>query len=299
MSTLAMALLLTSAGQTQPAPPAASPPAISVFHAPHTMPVPERIFGLMPIVTSAPVPMPRSVRPARRATAILRHYFSEDDYPARATRDLHEGTVGFRLDVNPEGRVATCTVTSSSSSPALDAATCRILRARARFVPALMADGSAAPDAVRGSVRWRLREDQGRAGVPLTSQGAWLLTRYAGSVTAGDYPRGAPPYTPRGSRLRVAIGRDGRVIGCEVVAGSGSAQLDAAACPLYAARARYAPARDAAGAAVCDVAWDVVWWNSARLDLPPQPPVRGPAARLPGPLRAQLRTRRCPGWRPD
>jgi TonB family protein len=240
------------------------------------------------------------MRPARRAAANLGAYFSGDDYPTRALRETHEGTVAFRLDVDPAGQVASCTVTGSSGSQALDSATCRILRARPHFVPARMADGSAGPDSVRGTVRWRMQETEGRGGVPVAPNPARLLTPNPGAVTDADYPRGAPPLAQRGSRVRVAIGRNGRVIGCDLAGSSGSAVLDAAACPLYAARARFEPARNLAGATVCDMAWDVVWWGAPPADRPaPRRSLRGPAARIPGPLRAQLRARHCPGWSPD
>ena len=57
------------------------------------------------------------------------------------------------------------------------------------------------------------------------------------------------------------------MIGCEIVASSGSALLDAAACPLYTARARFTPARNPAGGAVCDV--------TTRPTSPPSPAVPG------------------------
>jgi protein TonB len=300
MSVLAMAMLLAGAGETPPAPPPEPPPGFSIQFGPLTAPPPVRSTGLTPAVTSAPSPLPRAIRPARRATANLGSYFSEDDYPVRALRERHEGTVAFRLDVDPAGRVATCTVTGSSGSQALDAETCRALRARARFFPARMADGSAAPDSVSGNFRWRMREEEGRSGVPVAPHPARLLTPNAGTVTGADYPRGAPPHALRGNGLRVAIGREGRVIGCDLDGSSGSAVLDAAACPLYAARARFEPARNLAGATVCDVAWDVVWWGAPPADRPAsRRRLRGSAARIPGPLRAQLRARHCPGWSPD
>jgi TonB family protein len=300
MSVLAMAMLLAGAGETQPAPSPEPPPAISIQFLPYTAPAPVRITGLMPAVNSAPSPLPRAMRPTRRAKANLEAYFSADDYPARALRETHEGTVAFRLDVDPAGRVATCTVTVSSGSQVLDSATCRMLRARPHFIPARMADGSAVPDTVRGNVRWRMREDEGRGGVPVAPHPARLLTPNPGAVTDADYPHGAPPLAPRGSRVRVAIGREGRVIGCDLVGSSGSAALDAAACPLYAARARFEPARNLAGGTVCDMAWGVVWWSASPADRPaPRRSLRGQAVRIPGRLRAQPRVRHCPGWSPE
>jgi TonB family protein len=295
MTLLAVALLLTGESEAQPV-PSPEPPPLVVIHDEFVVPVSRPIRALMPEVTSAPAPLPRATRPARRAQVILRSYFSEDDYPARAARENQEGTVAFRLDVDSAGNVATCTVTGSSGSPALDQATCRILRSRPHFVPARMADGSFAADSVRGRVRWRLPEAHGRAGLPIAAVPARLLTPNPGAVSNHDYPRDAPRLPAGGSGLRVAIGRAGRVIGCEIVGSSGSAILDAAACPLYAARARFAPARNLTGAAICDVTWDTVGWLPHEDRSAPGP---NHAARVPGPLRAQLRTRHCPGWSPN
>ncbi|MDE2405626.1 MAG: energy transducer TonB [Sphingomonadales bacterium] len=50
------------------------------------------------------------------------------------------------------------------------------------------------------------------------------------------------------TRFRLSIGSDGRVTGCEVVAGSGWPGLDAATCRLVSARARFRPATDEHGA---------------------------------------------------
>jgi protein TonB len=97
--------------------------------------------------------------------------------------------------------------------------------------------------------------------------------------------------------MRVAIGRDGQVIGCDIMTSSGAAALDATACRLYAARARYVPGRNEKGEAVCDVAWTEARWNPAFAGRPPDPPgTHPPPARLPRPLREQLNARLCPGW---
>ena len=70
----------------------------------------------------------------------------------------------------------------------------------------------------------------------------------------------------------------GRVIACDVDDSSGSAALDAAACRIVRERARYTPARNGAGAFVCDVDWGVVRWILPRRILIPRGrPGRGPA----------------------
>jgi protein TonB len=105
-----------------------------------------------------PPPPPRKVTPAR-AKANLVSLFSDEDYPASAVRAGESGATGFRLDVGANGRVANCTVTSSSGSSALDSTTCRLLRSRARFSPATDNTGAPTTDTVSGRIVWRLPAD--------------------------------------------------------------------------------------------------------------------------------------------
>lgn len=245
-----------------------------------------------------PPPPPRFI-PPQRARANLNSYFSEDDYPALALRGYHEGTVGFSLRISTSGRVSACQVTASSGSGPLDAATCRILRSRARYTPARDWAGNPAEGRDSGRVTWRLGGGPyDRAGLAMAYEPARPLEPYVDDPAAADIPPGAPPPTGDGiSFLRVGIGRDGRVIGCDIHESSGSPALDAAACRLYAARARYQPGRDMAGAAVCDVSWTGFDWSDAFAGAPPaQPRPRAPAIRPARPLRGQLSARLCPGW---
>ncbi|GAA4040686.1 hypothetical protein GCM10022281_22060 [Sphingomonas rosea] len=91
--------------------------------------------------------------PARANLAAL---FSDEDYPADAIRRNEQGTTRFEVAVDPQGRVARCTILSSSGSAALDAATCRVIRTRARFIPATDSDGRPTSDAIRLLIRWVL-----------------------------------------------------------------------------------------------------------------------------------------------
>ena len=102
-------------------------------------------------------PAARKVAPAR-ARANLASYVSDEDYPSSAIRNEEQGTTRFRLAVGPDGRVADCTVTASSGSSALDSATCRLMRQRARFTPARDSDGRATSDSVASAIRWVLAE---------------------------------------------------------------------------------------------------------------------------------------------
>jgi len=100
-------------------------------------------------------PAPSTV-PPQRARANLGAYFSTDDYPAAAIRAEAEGTTRFTLAIGPDGRVTGCSVTGSSGNSALDNATCRILRGRARYAAARDRNGHPISGQDRGSVTWRL-----------------------------------------------------------------------------------------------------------------------------------------------
>jgi protein TonB len=98
------------------------------------------------------------VEPAR-ARANLASYVSDADYPPSAIRAEEQGTTGFRLEIGPNGRVTECTVTSSSGSSALDQATCRLMRSRAKFTPARDSSGNPTGDTTSARITWKLPED--------------------------------------------------------------------------------------------------------------------------------------------
>jgi protein TonB len=156
--------------QPQTPPPVVTPPPIVRTN---TMPPPIVTTNIAPppVITPRaapappappapppPPPPPRKVQPAR-AKANLVSLFSDEDYPASAVRSGEAGATGFRLDVGTNGRVANCTVTSSSGSSALDSTTCRLLKSRARFSPATDSTGAATTDTVTGRIVWRLPAD--------------------------------------------------------------------------------------------------------------------------------------------
>lgn len=111
-------------------------------------------------VQGEPLPSAPRVQTAK-AKGNITSLVSDEDYPAAAVRAGEEGTTGFRLDVSPNGRVTNCTVTSSSGSSALDSATCRIIRSRARFTPATDSAGNPTTDTVIDRITWKLPTDGG------------------------------------------------------------------------------------------------------------------------------------------
>lgn len=93
-----------------------------------------------------------------------------------------------------------------------------------------------------------------KGAVPLGSPGKW--------ATSDDYPPAALREERVGvSRFRVTIGTDGRVRNCEIVASSGSPDLDRATCANVAKRARFKPATDDTGAAVSASYTSAVKWE--------------------------------------
>ncbi len=80
------------------------------------------------------------------------------DYPPEAVRKGWEGTVVAQVVISVEGRVRACRIVKSSGHETLDAATCRILKTRALFVPAKDSAGRPVEDVLRTPpIEWRLQ----------------------------------------------------------------------------------------------------------------------------------------------
>lgn len=133
---------------TAPPPPVAPPPPINVSVAPPPIQVQSVIPPPAPIARVVPPPAPPAPPPApppppsQARDASPRNQSSwarriQENYPSRALREGTEGTVGVRVTINAEGRVASCTVTNSSGDSSLDDAACRGMERYARFEPAL------------------------------------------------------------------------------------------------------------------------------------------------------------------
>lgn len=115
---------------------------------------------LGPLVISGPfaegvfasAPIPPYPRPA---TADLDKIITDADYPPRALAAKQEGNVHFVMEIDAAGAMR-CRVTVSSGWPLLDAATCGLLQARAKYTHALDVDGNPTTDRRTGSYAWRI-----------------------------------------------------------------------------------------------------------------------------------------------
>jgi TonB family protein len=109
------------------------------------------------LLVAAATPPPRAVR-ARPDAAGLAILISPEDYPPWALRAEQQGLVRVRLDIGKDGLATRCTVIESSNSAALDAATCRLLQRRARFLPARDRRGRRVADTFVQGIEWRIEQ---------------------------------------------------------------------------------------------------------------------------------------------
>lgn len=83
----------------------------------------------------------------------------------------------------------------------------------------------------------------------------------AGYVRDNDYPRQALSRRAMGIvYFELAISAEGRVSNCRVTRSSGEPSLDEQTCRIMLQRARFRPARDAAGQPVADVVTSRLGW---------------------------------------
>ena len=88
----------------------------------------------------------------------LSRVFSADDFPDVAVMDNTQGTVRVAILIDEAGKVADCTVVSSSGSAALDGQSCYAVSTRARFKPAVGLDGKPARSGYTQNVTWRIEQ---------------------------------------------------------------------------------------------------------------------------------------------
>jgi protein TonB len=143
------ALLLAAAASPTAVPAAAIPPG-AIPPGARIVSVTRLGSPVRVIEPAAPAP-PDSREPRERLP--LPSIFSADDAPLGKPAN---GIVGFTLTIDALGRVSACEITRSSGSPALDQATCAILRRRERFVPATEASGHPVAATVKRVIEWKM-----------------------------------------------------------------------------------------------------------------------------------------------
>ena len=85
-------------------------------------------------------------------------WFTSDDYPRRMAWGGYEGVVNFRLLIDPTGKPTSCHIQTSTRPKEFDDAVCNAIMKRARFEPALDAQGKPVPSFYRQTVSFRLEK---------------------------------------------------------------------------------------------------------------------------------------------
>ena len=150
-----------------PPPIVVPPPMVNVNTRPpplETTPVPMPPPPIVQLPIQAPpapaAPPPPRIQPKKAVPkGSPANWATTNDYPTRALREERAGTTGFRVTVGPDGRVSSCSVTSSSGSADLDEATCSNVTRRARFTPATDGEGNPTTDSYTNRIRWVIPTD--------------------------------------------------------------------------------------------------------------------------------------------
>lgn len=150
---------------TPPPPIVAPPPPINIAAAPPAVqtvitPPPAPPVVIQTAAPPAPPPPPapgpskaRGASPKGQGSWAAR---IQSNYPTRAAREEREGRVGVRVGIGPDGKVTSCSVSSSSGSPDLDEAACDGMTRYARFNPALDDGGNPTTGAYSTAIVYKL-----------------------------------------------------------------------------------------------------------------------------------------------
>ncbi len=137
-----------------PLPPTTDDPPVDYIPTGDPVPNPGPPAPPAPPPLPAPSFTPKHAVPSNSSAG----WITTNDYPRRPLIDGIEGSVGYRLVIGTNGRVANCELTRPSGNRALDDATCKLITSRARFEPATDETGAKVSGSFTGSVRWEIPE---------------------------------------------------------------------------------------------------------------------------------------------
>ena len=95
-----------------------------------------------------------------RPCGTMRQWFRDTEYPPEAWDHQKSGLTRVRGTIGTDGRVYDCVILKGSGSLSLDDTTCRLVRERARFMPARDAKGNPVASEFVGGIVWRLKESR-------------------------------------------------------------------------------------------------------------------------------------------
>ena len=143
----------------------------------------------------------------------------------------------MRYEVAADGGVSRCTVTRSSRQPSLDAASCRIMRERARF--------RSAPGVSGGEIRFHWFGEASLAND--AERGAPLLIGLPRRMSSEEFRSAIAEDRGRGSAsIEVEVSEDGAPLNCTVAQTSSAAALARWTCAWIVEEGVFIPASDGA-----------------------------------------------------
>ncbi len=89
-------------------------------------------------------------------------WLTGDDYPRKMAWAGYEGIVNFRLLIDPTGKPISCHIQTSTRPKQFDEAVCNAIMKRARFDPALDAEGKPVTSFYRQTVTFRIESGHSR-----------------------------------------------------------------------------------------------------------------------------------------
>lgn len=138
------------------------------------------------------------------------NYPGSVDYPGSSNES---GIVSVLVEVTPQGRASSCTVTEMSGSERLDKAACNVFMYRTRFEPARNAAGMAVAGIHRATVTYLIPPKQNTPSKEVSLQVSKLPADYRQPV-----------------KITLVIDATGHVESCNPTMSSGSVAADRAAC---------------------------------------------------------------------
>jgi len=222
---------------------ATASPTINASPPPVLVPPPPPLAVPAPAPPFDPNALPRPPIP----TGNPGYWVTDDDYPTAALRQELQGITTFRVTVAPDGHVTDCSIVQSSGTELLDQATCRAVTLRARFKPALDANGTAVNGTYTNRIRWI---------IPQESDGK-------GRITMTEHP------VPGTSVISFVIGTDGYAMDCKVVSGPNPEAFLIYAMPC-GMDARFPIYTDAAGNTIARTVWLMINVSFPAKTAPPR-----------------------------
>jgi len=182
--------------------------------------------------------------------------FFVSDYPQGALARNLGGFARYEATIDPTGKVERCDLLVPTGVADLDSATCRLVRSRARFKPALDANGQPTFGVYRAWNSWQV--------------GKWLEARRPRSFDLSLALSRLPENMASPTYVSVVTSVDdtGKMTGCRPFSPNQESKLSKLACEQVMALKDWAPAKTRSGVPVSSVQLITVQFNAPASELP-------------------------------